>query len=353
VEFSLDHRKSFAYEYALMQQNVRIITHGQKQISLAPISDTLEQWDALRHCPTELMRSIVRRYNNFVFRNGRFEICADAPLYCLSDGISSSDWDWLANLERYRIPAPDKVCGFAAICNPDTLDRELERFCRKKHYFGSALLNALFLGGLNLGAQLPLSETEDFRCANCLVVTDLNAYTEEQKRQLTKIKLPILVVGEETELDLECTARYHGAYISVAIYNAEGIEIDFRSLKSLDRVIDAKVFAHGEIWTEPLSYKRVDERFFTELGRILNTSFSADLSDDPAVKVCSFACGKEKYILLSNDEYIYNVCTVRTFSKIKSAKALMKDNGYQVKLNENNFTVRIPPRCIELVRVEG
>ena len=80
VEFPLSHRKSFTYEYALMQQNIRIVTDGLKQISLTPISDTLEQWDALRHCPTELMRSIVRRYNNFVFRNGSFEVCSDAPL---------------------------------------------------------------------------------------------------------------------------------------------------------------------------------------------------------------------------------------------------------------------------------
>ena len=80
VEFSLSHRKSFTYEYALMQQDIRIVTGGLKQISLTPISDTLEQWDALRHCPTELMRSIVRRYNNFVFRGGRFEVCSDAPL---------------------------------------------------------------------------------------------------------------------------------------------------------------------------------------------------------------------------------------------------------------------------------
>lgn len=353
VEFPLSHRKSFPYEYALMQQNIRIVTNGTKQISLTPISDTLEQWDAIRHCPTELMRSIVRRYNNFVFRNGRFEACSDAPLYCLSDAIPSSDWNWLANMEHYRIPRPDKACGFAAICNPDTLDRELEHFCEKKHYFGSALHNELLLGGLNLGVQLPLSEVESFQGANCLVITDLSAYTEEQKRQLTKIKRPILVIGEDVELDLDCTARYDGAYISVAVYNAKGIAFDFDSLKSLDRVIDAKEPAHGEIWTEPLSYKRVDGCFFTELCKILNIAFSADYSEDPKVKVCSFVCGKDKYVLLSNDDYIYNVCNVHTPSRIASAEALMKDKGYRVKINENSFTVRIPPRCIEIVRIEG
>ena len=351
VEFPLSHRTSFTYEYALMQQNIRIITNGLKQISLTPISDTLEQWDALRHCPTELMRSIVRRYNNFIFRDGAFEVCSDAPLYCLSDGIPSSDWNWLATTEGYRIPRPDKACGFAAICNPDTLDFELEHFCKNKHYFGSALLNALLLGGLNLGVQIPLSDTEDFQGAKCLVVADLNAYTEEQKQKLTKIQLPLLVIGEEVELPLDCSARYDGEYISVAIYNADEFEFDFASLKPFYQIIDAKKSVYSEIWTEPLSYKRIDDCFFTELSQILNTAFSVDYSEDPKVKVYSFIRGKDKYILLSNDEYIYNVCTVHTSSRITSAEALMKDKGYKVKINENSFTVRIPPRCIEIVRI--
>ena len=81
VEFPLEDRKRFTYEYWLMQQNIRIMTGGLKQISLTPISDTMEQWDAIRHCPTELSRAIVRRFNSFVYREGKFEVCCDAPHY--------------------------------------------------------------------------------------------------------------------------------------------------------------------------------------------------------------------------------------------------------------------------------
>lgn len=352
VEFPLSHRAGFTYEYALMQQDIRITTGGLKQISLTPISDTQEQWDALRHCPTELLRSIVRRYNNFVFRNGRFEVCSDAPLYCLSDGIPASDWEWLAKTENYRMPLPDRACGFAAVCNPDAPDTELEHFCKTKHYFGSALLNALLRGGLNMGVQLPLCEIGGFKGAYCLVVTNLNAYTEAQKQQLLQTALPLLVIGEDVALSLPCAARYDGTYISVALYNADGIAPDLDMLKALDRVIEAESAAHGEIWTEPLSCKRVDEPFFTALCRALNIAFAADRSTDPAVKVFSFACGKDKYLLLSNDDHIYNVCTMETAAEIKSASALMKDRGYTVRVDGSSFTVRIPPRCAELVRLE-
>ena len=134
VEFSLEHRKSFHYEYALMQQNIRLYTEGLRQISLTPITDTMEQWDALRHCPTELSRAIVRRFNNFVFRNGGFEVCCDAPHYCLSDGVPASDWKWLDLQESYRIPSPDFIDGFVAVFNKDclysTLNAVRENFCR-------------------------------------------------------------------------------------------------------------------------------------------------------------------------------------------------------------------------------
>lgn len=353
VEYPLSHRKSFTYEYALMQQNIRLTTGGLKQISLTPISDTMEQWDALRHCPTELMRSIVRRYNNFVFRNGRFEVCSDAPLYCLSDCIAASDWQWLASVEDYRIPLPDKADGFAAVFNPDSLDSDLEHFCNTRHYFGSALLNALALGGLNLGVQLPLSEIEGFTGAKCLVVTDLHAYTAQQKTALEKARLPILIIGENVELSLKCSARYNGKYISVALYNADGTAPSLDSLYQLDNVIEPEISAHGEVWTEPLSYKRVDDSFFTELCKILNTEFKADHSRTDNVKVFSFVAEKSKYLLLSNDEYTYNVCTVNTYSKIKNAEALMKYKGYKVKHDDNSFTVRIPPRCIEIVKLDS
>jgi hypothetical protein len=46
------------------------------------------------------------------------------------------------------------------------------------------------------------------------------------------------------------------------------------------------------------------------------------------------------------------VCTVHTPFDIRSAKALLKDEGYQVRIHEKSFTVRIPPRGIEIVRVQ-
>jgi hypothetical protein len=170
--------------------------------------------------------------------------------------------------------------------------------------------------------------------------------------RLAQARLPILAVGEDVELPLTCNARYNGSYISVALYGAEGVALCLDFLCETDRVIEADPSAHGEIWTEPLAYRQMEAPFFEGLCHALGVAFDLDVSEDPAVKIVSFSVGTDKYLLLSNDEYTYRLCTVRTPSTIKSAHALMKQQGYRVTVTDNAFTVRIPPRCIELVRLE-
>ena len=326
VEFPLSHRASFAYEYTLMQENLRLALDGLKQISLTPISDTMEQWDAIRHCPTELSRAIVRRYNNFVYRNGGFEVACDAPHYCLSDGVPRSDWEWLARQESYRIPSPDLIDGFVAVYNGGALSREVRGFIEKKEYYGSALLLEMAMGGINLGGMISLSETEGFRAARGLLVTSLSSYSQEDKQALAKTSLPILAIGRDVDLPAKCSARYDGKYISVALYNTDASP-DLESLGALE------------------SKK-------TELSKIINERFHLDRCDDPEVKVTSFVRGNEKYLLLSNDSYLYNLPTVKTDAQVGGAIAMMKDDGYKVRSVDGGFTVRIPPRSAEIIKLE-
>lgn len=350
VEFSLAHRDRFPYEYALMQQQLKLHTNGLTQISLMPISDTQEQWDALRHCPTELTRAIVRRYNNFVWMDGKFTPCCDAPHYCLADGIPEGDWKWIAKQEGYRLPPVDFVEGLVGVYNPDALYRDVAQYCKCRRYFGAALQEELICAGLHVGAQLKLEDVCEFSRAKCLLVTDLNVYTEEQKALLARAKLPILAVGEDVELPLENSTRYGGKYISVALYNAPALPA-LAFLRDLDRILRALPCAHGEIWTEPLSYRRVRAEFFTALAERINEAFDLDRAA-PDVKLSSYRCAGEKYVMLSNDRHTYYLPTVTTAAPVKGATALMKDKGYAVKCQNNTFTVRIPPRCVEIVKIE-
>ena len=351
VEFSPEHRKRFHYEYALMQQNIRIYTNGLKQISLTPISDTLEGWDAIRHCPTELTRSIMRRYNSFVYRNGKFEAVCDAPLYCLSDGIDSSDWRWLSEKESFRIPTPDSIAGFCAVIDPDALDKEVKSFCENKTYYGSALLTELLFGGLNIGASVPLSELERFASAKCLVVTDLKSYSEECKRKLSLAALPILAIGEDTSLPLPLSAKYEGKYVSAALYGCKEDASIFDGLAEYEIVIERKEGSHGEIWTEPLSYKRVSEEFFAKLSKILNRVFRLDYASECEVKVTSYVSNGEKYLFLSNDAPLYTIANIQTDGLIKHAEVTTEYKGYPVRYKENMLTARIPPKSSIIVKI--
>ena len=352
VEHMLDYRDKFHYEYALMQQEIRLATNGLKQVSLVPISDTQEQWDALRHCPTELARSIVKRYNNFVYRDGNFEVCCDAPWYCLSDGIPSEDWKWLAKQEGYRIPKPDFIDGFVSVYNRDALRRDVKQFCEKKGYYGFSLLCELAYGGLNFSASVCLDEAIEFDCAKCLLVTDLNCYTYEEKKILSSSKLPVLVIGEDVELPMSKSTEYRGKYISVAVYG-DALDIKLPDLCALEKTIARKQTRFGEIWTEPLSHLRISPKFFRAVSVALNEGFNLDRCDDQRVKVNSFLCNGERYILLSSDYHTYCNPTVITDHGFIEAEAIMKECGYKVKSKVNQFSLRIPPRSLEIVRLKN
>ena len=351
VEHTLEERDRFPYEYALMQQGIRLATNGLRQLSLMPISDTQEQWDALRHCPTELTRSIVKRYHNFVYRNGRFEICCDAPWYCLSDGIPATDWQWLARQEAYRAPTPEFVNGFVAVYHRGALRADVKQFCEKRGYYGFALLCELVCGGLNLSASVELGEVEDFDRAKCLVVTDLNCYTDEDRAALCRARLPILAIGEDVTLPLPMVAQYRGKAVSVALYG-NAPEIELSDLSALEKRIAAHRVKCGEIWTEPLSHPRVSSKFFRTLCGCLNESLGLDRCSDPRIKVNSFTAGGERYLLLSSDHHTYCIPRVITADALVQAEAIMKERGYRVQCEENAISVRIPPRSVELVRIK-
>ena len=277
--------------------------------------------------------------------------CNDAPLYCLSDGVPREDWLWLARQESYKIPTPSFIDGFAMVQNHASLLKEVESFCEKREYFGAALMRELTVGGLNASVQLYLEDAPSFALAKCLVVTNLASYSEDEKRYLALAKLPILAVGKDVDLPLEKRGYYIGKYVSAALYG-DCPTVDFSSLSQLDEVIEPGGVRFGEIWTEPLSYKRMCAEFFRELAKIINASFMLDRCDTGDLKVNSFVSLGEKYVLLSNDRHTYYLPTVRTEREIESAEAMMKEEGYKVRVSGNSFTVRIPPRCAEIVKIK-
>ena len=113
----------------------------------------------------------------------------------------------------------------------------------------------------------------------------------------------------------------------------------------------AKKTLHGEIWTEPLSHRRVSPRFFEVLSECLNEAFGFVLAPASDVKLACYRAQNERYVILSNDRHTYYLPRVRCKHPVTAATALMKSRGYAVKLTGEGFTVRIPPRGVEIVKL--
>ena len=181
-------------------------------------------------------------------------------------------------------------------------------------------------------------------------MTNLNAYTAAQKALLATAKLPILAIGTDVELPLEKSTHYVGKFISVALYGTNA-DLPQEQLSTLERILRPGKLQNGEIWTEPLQHHRVAPAFWRSLCHHLNTAFSLDRCERSDVKITSYRCGAERYLLLSNDRHTYYLPTVITAASIQNADALMKGCGYRVRVENNTFCVRIPPRCAEIVKI--
>ena len=132
-----------------------------------------------------------------------------------------------------------------------------------------------------------------------------------------------------------------------------GLDIKLPDLCTLEKTIARKQTRFGEIWTEPLSHLRISPKFFRAVSVALNEGFNLDRCDDQRVKVNSFLCNGERYILLSSDYHTYCNPTVITDHGFIEAEAIMKECGYKVKSKENEFSLRIPPRSLEIVRLKN
>lgn len=207
-------------------------------------------------------------------------------------------------------------------------------------------------GGLNFSASVCLNEVAGFDRAKGLLVTDLNCYTDEEKSILSSSKLPIVAIGENVELPMSKSAEYRGKYLSVAVYG-DAPDIKLPDLCGLEKTIARKPVRFGEIWTEPLSHLRVSPKFFRTVSMALNEGFNLDRCDDPRVKVNSFLSDGDRFVLLSSDYHTYCNPTVITSHGFIEAEAIMKESGYKVKSKENQFSLRIPPRSAEIVRLKN
>ena len=353
----LSARDYYCYEFYLMQMSLRCCLPHTEQITLTPVKDTTEQWDIIRHAPTELQRAILRRNSCFIFENGAYKHCSEGPLYCLSDAVPAESWNWISENEKIRPEDVDGAVGFTLVWSDACLDADLANYMAAREYSAGEIYKEFLSRGLTVSAMARADSLQDIETP--VLAANSALYSEEEIAALRNCRTAVVLAGRCCDMGRKPVWECEADGFRIAVYGAAVPEEckKFSAEAAAMRFEETDVSPgdeQGGIWTMPLRYRRLPETFFRRVSELLNIAFGLPHADEPQkrCKVTAFRRGGKTYMLLSNDEYYYIIAKVKTAGKIAAARSLLKMDGYRVRTEENCFYDRIPPRGMDVVEVE-
>lgn len=358
----LSARRYYHYEFMLMQMKIKAYVPRMRQFSLSPVSDTVEQWDILKHSPMEMTRAILRRRNNFVFDGKNYVPTSAAPFYCLSDGIPASDWAYIHKTETFLPEKVTGVNGFALVFpSGEALYKELGEYISARRYTADALSNELVKNGFPVATAVPAAHMDGAGAP--LLALNPHAWKKSERARLYASARPVLILSVRRLPEARRRAAFaeEGKYLSVYLIGkdipaegAERLRADLRANGKMTKVDVAPYDAHGAIWTSPLPYCSLPAEWFRVLSECISDVFGMprNVNGEVECKVTAVKTGENtERLLVSNDEYYYSLPEIRLTKPVLEIKALTKYGGYRCPRTEKGFIIRVPPRGMEIVEI--
>ncbi len=344
------------YEFYLMQMLLKAYIPNFKQISILPIGDTQEQWNAIHEAYNELKRAVYRRNNCKVFIDKVWKPCAQAPFFCLSDGVSKNDWNMLSNLDNLKVIENIKgVFGYTLYYPKTHIKEDVERYIKTREYNFHKLSTVLLSNGLDISSVITEKDLSGYEYPILALFPEF--YDESEIQALKKTKSQVVYISNSKVIgkclfDGEIKISTNSDKCDISQVKAEKLKRLFGK-KDCDLAVQD---VHGSIWTATLKYKEWNKPFIVTLTDLLNS-----LLIRPQIvketgcecKITSFLNDDGKIIILiSNDEYHSCATKIKMHQKIKSVRSLTKYEGYKIQFSETLFTAVVPFRGMEVVEVE-
>ncbi len=343
------------YEFFLMQMLLKAYIPQYKQIPLLPINDNQEQWNAINDVTNELKRAIYRRNNCTVFYDNKYVPCVDASLYCLCDGVSEHDWNFLENVNSLRVLEDIKgVVGYTLYYPKRHLFEDLKRYIETKDYGFYKLACMLLSKGTQIGSVI--TETDVANYKSPILVLFPEFLDDDEIRSLLNARATVVFVSKEKaignvlfEKDIIISTNKNCLDISHATLSM--LEIPLK-VKKCDQSFRDN---HGGIWTAPLKYNEWSTTYLKRLGKVLNALIGCPIlknETDCECKITTFEKKNGNYLMIiSNDEYYKCNPKIVFDKKIKKVVSLTKYAGYKINFAENTACIPVSLRTIEMCEI--
>ena len=352
---SLEKTRYAHYEYYMMQMMLKAYLPYLRQISLLPIADTMEDWNALRDNGNELRRSILRRNNCAVYAGGKYRPCAEAPFFCLSDCVSAHDWESLAALDsKAFLEDMDLPRGYSVYLSREGLLGEVERYADTRDYGVYKLACELASRSAQIASVITEEDLASYK--QPLLVLFPEYCSEKEQELFAATDTPCVFISNRLSFGREL---YRGQ-ITVSARNIDALPdtsllTKMQTYEGIRRCMKSYEDPEGGIWTAPLKYNEWNPKFTSALARMINLLLpipEIKPRREYECKLTGFAKKDGSLILLiSNDEYYNARPTVVFPEKVTSARSLTKYAGYPLEFDENSVTVGVSPRSMEIIEV--
>lgn len=343
------------YEYYLMQMLLKAYVPGFKQIPLMPIGDTQEDWNAVHDASNELKRAIFRRNNSRVYSGGKWLPCAEAPFYCLSDGVAAHDWDKLAILDSKQVLNDLKAPLGYALYYPDNIESEVERYIKTKDYGVHKLACELLSGGAQISTVVTAKDVASYELPILALFPEY--YSEDDINALTSSKAPTVLISRRKAYG---DVLYEGQVV-VSVRNldvsvSDDTKLILKKAEGVRKCSPSNYDVQGGIWTAPLKYNEWKRGFVKLLSETLNSFLPLPRLVSGGKYECKLTAFEMKdgrlVLLVSNDDYYNVVARVVLNKKISSARSLTKYDGYKISFAEATVNVPVAPRSMEMIEVK-
>lgn len=337
------------YDFYLMQMLLKAYIPKFRQVSLLPINDTNEQWNAIHESHNELKRAIYRRNNCKVFVDNEWKSCTEAPFFCLSDGVSANDWQMLKKLDDLKaLDDVEKPLGYTLYYPKKHVKEDVKRYIENREYNFYKLASQLIKCGLEISSVV--TEDDLLNYNNPILVLFPEFLSQEELSLIAKLNSIVIYVSYSLILG-KCI--FDG---QVKISSNQKVKEPFDCKFSKKNYSVRGFDKHGAIWTADLPYNDWSLTFVSKLSKFLTSLVNAPSIEKAKYCECKINSFKKKdgkiIVLISNDEYFTCTPKINLKEKITSAKSLTKYDGYKIAFTKNSFVAVVPARTMEIVELQ-
>lgn len=362
-----DQRKRVHYVFLTALMLNRAAMPCLRITPLSSIHDTMEQWGVLEHMPTALVRNVFCNLNTFVRTADGMKPVTDGPFFCLSDGLTAENWRFIrAQWEIGYTRHAGSVSGPTLIWSDAKLDGELAAFTERRWTPTHQLVSELLYAGAPIAA---IARVEDIASLDGALLVTHPALLPWQEWEALKRYAggPVFCLGEMAPEGCETLVEEHNAFapMVLSVFGQDSGESPVIVENSAQYHFDSRnaLEKANSLWTHPLCFAPISEDFYracadrltdeTQAPRVTLRSTSEDEHHLRACKcVCVYTGANSAKVIVTNDEYFYNIPQIDLRRQIRAIRCLTKYAGYKVRFDGSVFTARVPGRGAEAFEVE-